>query len=59
MASFIAVKRGNWIFKVSVYKKQQIMVIAHHCYDRDTCLIKYFTKESEAANFIDYITLQE
>jgi hypothetical protein len=59
MASFVAVKRGNWVFKVSVYKSKQILVVAHHCFDRDTCIVRYFTKEIEAANFIEYITLQE
>jgi len=59
MISFVTVKRGEWILKVSVFKNSQIMVIAQHCYELETLLIRYFTNQHQAADFIEQLVTEE
>jgi len=58
LASFVPVKKGNWIFKVSVMKSKQILVVAMHTLDRDIIHVKYFTDESVAALFLESLAEQ-
>lgn len=53
MISFVTVRRGDWILKMSVYKNKQIMVIAHHCFDLEKLVIKTFYDQNTAVDFID------
>lgn len=55
LISFVTVRRGNWILKVSVYKNKQIMVIAIHCYDMEKLNVKFFTNQNTAADFIEQL----
>ena len=57
MISFVTVRRGDWILKVSVYKNKQIMVLAHHCYDVNL-IIRYFTDQNKAADFIEQLVIE-
>jgi hypothetical protein len=59
LISFITVRRAEWILKVSVYKNKQIMVIAQHCYDWDTCLVRCFNDQNMAAEFIENLVIEE
>jgi len=59
MISFVTVKRGEWILKVSVFKNKQIMVIAQHCYELEKLLIRYFTNQHQAADFIEQLVIEE
>jgi len=59
LISFVTVRRGEWILKVSVFKARTIMVVAHHCYDLETLMIRYFTDQHEAADFIENLVIQE
>ena len=59
MISFVTVKRGEWILKVSVYKNRQIMVIAQHCYELEKLIIRYFTNQHQAADFIEQLVIEE
>jgi len=59
MISFVTVRRGEWILKVSVYKNAQIMVIAQHCYELEKLLIRYFTDQHHAADFIEQLVIEE
>jgi presenilin-like A22 family membrane protease len=55
MISFVTVRRGEWIMKISVYKTKHVLVIAQHAYDREIVLVRYFVSESDAADFIEQI----
>jgi hypothetical protein len=55
LISFVTVRRGEWVLKVSVFKNKQIMVIAHHCYDVERVLIKCFYDQNAAADYIERI----
>jgi hypothetical protein len=53
LLSFVTVRRGEWILKVSVFKNKQIMVIAMNCFDVENLMIRYFFSQHHAADFIE------
>lgn len=59
MISFITVRRGEWILKVSVFKKKQIMVLAQNLYEGDKFYIRYFIDQNMAAEFIEQLVIEE
>jgi hypothetical protein len=52
LLSYHAVRRGEWILKVSVFKNKYVMVTAYNPYDMDLRL-NHFTNLEKAANFIE------
>jgi hypothetical protein len=59
MISFVTVRRGEWILKISVFKNRQIMVVAQHCYELERLIIKFFTDQNTAADFIEQLVIEE
>lgn len=59
MISFVTVRRGEWILKVSVYKNKQIMVIASNCYEMEVLIIRYFLDQNSAADFIEQLVIED
>ena len=59
MISFVTVRRGEWILKISVFKNRQIMVVAQHCYELERLIIKFFTDQNYAADFIEQLVIEE
>jgi hypothetical protein len=59
MISFVTVRRGDWILKISVYKNKQVMVVAQHCYDYERTLITFFTNQNIAADFIEQLVIED
>ena len=53
LISFVLVRRGDWLLKVSVYKNKNIMVIAHHYLDWDKTMVKFFEDQNNAADYIE------
>jgi len=58
MISFVAVRRGEWVLKISVFKNRQILVVAQHCYDFRT-VVKYFIDQNHAADFIEQLVIED
>jgi hypothetical protein len=58
MISFVAVRRGEWVLKISVFKNRQILVVAQNCYDFRT-VIQYFTDQNHAADFIEQLVIED
>jgi hypothetical protein len=58
MISFVAVRRGEWILKISVFKNRQILVVAQHCYDFRT-IVQYFIDQNHAADFIEQLVIED
>jgi len=58
MISFVAVRRGEWILKISVFKNRQILVVAQHCYDFRT-IVQYFVDQNHAADFIEQLVIED
>lgn len=57
LISFVTVRRGEWILKVSVFKSKQIMVVAQHCFDMETVLVRFFIDQNMAADFIEQLVI--
>jgi hypothetical protein len=56
MVSFIPVRRGDWIFKISVWKNKQVMVIAQNCIDLYRIHIECFSNQDDAADYIERLS---
>jgi hypothetical protein len=58
MISFVAVRRGEWVLKISVFRNRQILVVAQHCYDFRT-IVQYFIDQNHAADFIEQLVIED
>ena len=56
MISFVPVMRGEWTFKISVWKTKQVMVIAQNNYDLNKIYVECFSTQDAAANFIERLS---
>jgi hypothetical protein len=52
LISFVPVRRGDWVVKVSVFKNKVIMVVAQHCYELEKTIVRYFENQDDAADFL-------
>ncbi len=59
MISFVTVRRGEWVLKISVFKNRQIMVVAQHCYELERLLVRFFIDQNHAADFIEQLVIEE
>ena len=59
MISFVTVRRGDWILKISVYKNKQVMVAAQHYYELEKFIIRFFTTQDNAADFIEQLVSED
>lgn len=53
LCSFIMVRRGEWIIKVSVFRNREILLIGQHYYERERVIVKHFTDYNIASDYID------
>lgn len=59
LISFVSVRRGDWITKVSVFKNNSVLVVAQNYYATEQVIIKHFTDKDKAATFIDNLIIEE
>ena len=59
LISFVTVRRGDWILKVSVFKNNQALVIAQNYYDIEQININCFLDQNEAADYIENLIKDE
>ena len=59
MISFIPVMRGEWVFKISVWKTKQVLIVAQHKYDVSKMYIECLPNEDLAADFIERVSNEE
>jgi hypothetical protein len=59
LLSFITVRRGDWILKISVFKTKHVLLIAQNYYATEQIIIKHFKHHDEAADFIDKLIIEE
>jgi len=55
LISFVLVRRGEWLLKVSVYKSFTILVAAQNIFDPDKVVCEFFTDQNLAADFIEQL----
>jgi hypothetical protein len=53
LISFVTIRRGNWIMKISVYKTKEVLVLAQHYFETERFEVKHFHDQNEAADYID------
>ena len=59
LISFVTIRRGDWIMKISVYKTKQVLLVAQNYYATEQIIIKHFKNHDEAAKFIDNLVIEE
>ena len=59
LISFITVRRGNWVMKVSVYKAKLVLIVAQNIFDRDKFFVKQFLDHNDAADYIEMIAKED
>lgn len=57
--TFVTVRRGNWIIKVSVFKSKYVLVVAQHYIDLDNVMIRHFDDQEKAADFLELIAQED
>jgi hypothetical protein len=53
LISFITIRRGNWIMKISVFKTKEVLLLAQHYFETEKFQVKHFHDQNEAAEYID------
>lgn len=59
LISFVTVRRGNWVMKVSAFKTKFVMIVGQHYYNEEQFFIRQFMTHDEAADFIDALVKEE
>ena len=59
LISFVTIRRGDWLMKISVYKTKEVLLVAQNYYATEQIIVKHFTHHDEAAKFIDNLAIEE
>lgn len=59
LISFVTIRRGDWILKISVYKQRDVLVVAHHYFETEQVIVRHFGNQDEAANFLDMLAKED
>lgn len=59
LVSFNTIRRGDWLMKISIYNKKFVMVIAQQVFYKNSIIIKNFSDQDAAANFIEQLAKDE
>lgn len=59
LISFVTIRRGEWILKISVFKAKNVLVVAQHYFDIDKFELRHFSDQNEAAEFIEFLAKGE
>jgi hypothetical protein len=56
MISFVPVRRGEWTFKISVWKTKQVLIVAQHNYETNRIQMEVFQSQEDAAEYIEQLS---
>jgi hypothetical protein len=59
LISFVLIRRGDWVMKISVYKTKEVLVVAQHYFDTLKFIIRHFNDQNEAADYIEKLANEE
>jgi hypothetical protein len=59
LQSYQFIRRGNYQFKVSIYKQNQCLIVGNHIFDPDKFFIRSFEDLELAALYIEYIITKD
>ena len=57
--TFVTVRRGNWMIKVSVFKAKYVLVVAQHYIDLDNVIVRHFDHHEKAADFLELLAKED
>jgi hypothetical protein len=55
LISFVTIRRGDWVMKISVYKNKEVLVVAQHFFEVEKFDIRHFYDQNEAADYIEFL----
>lgn len=55
LTSYPFLRRGNYQFKISILKENNVLVVANHMMNVDKFFVKHFTSLEEASVYIEMI----
>jgi len=53
LVSFVTIRRGNWVMKISVYKSMQVLIVAQHYFELERFKFQVFNDQNNAADYIE------
>lgn len=53
IVSYVTVRRGDWILKVSVFKNNQVIIVSQNYYATEQIMVKCFADKDKAADYIE------
>jgi hypothetical protein len=59
LISFVTVRRGNWIMKISIFKNRYVLLVAQNYFNAGKFFVKQFTDHNAAADFIETIAKED
>jgi hypothetical protein len=59
LISFVTIRRGNWIMKISVYRTKEVLVLAQHYFEIERFIVNQFINQEEAAAFLDMLASED
>ena len=59
LISFVTIRRGSWIMKISVYRTKEVLVLAQHYFEIERFIVNQFTNQEEAAAFLDMLASED
>ena len=59
LISFVTIRRGDWLMKISVYKTKDVLLVAQNWYATEQIIVKHFKHHDDAAKFIDQLAIEE
>ena len=59
LISYVTVRRGDWVMKVSVFKNKNVLVIAQNYYATEQIMIKHFADQNTASDYIENLIKDE
>ena len=55
LISFVSIRRGDWVMKISVFKTKEVLVVAQHYFETEKFDIRHFHNQNEAADYIEFL----
>lgn len=59
LLSFVTVRRGDWVMKISVFKTKHVLLVAQNYYATEQIIVKHFSSRDDATNFIETLATEE
>lgn len=55
LKSFPTYRRGNYQFKISVFKNDSVLIVGNHLLDDNKFFVQHFDNEPDAVTYMEYL----